>query len=107
MTLKDKLSLNSILLLAFLGSGCVTNSVENNHNQQIGKNIHEVIRSNYKNLYIKEVVDEHHYLMRFNSSNNPSCSFEYVVRAKDDIVESWHFIDNIPTGYCDKFVTGA
>jgi hypothetical protein len=107
MILKEKFSLNSILLLAFLVLGCVSYSVEKNLNQQIGKNIHEIIRPNYKNLYVKEVVNEHHYLIRFNSSNDPSCSFEYVVRTRDDIVESWHFIDDIPTGYCDKFVTGT
>ena len=74
-------------------------------NEQIGKKFSEVKRVP-ESWFHRENIDENKYEMQMLNPND-NCSIVYVVRSLDDVVIGWHFMENIPSGYCDKFHTGA
>ena len=91
--------------IVFVFIGCAQMTIEQNMNEKIGKKFSEVKRVP-ESWFHRENIDENKYEMQMLNPND-NCSIVYVVRSLDDVVIGWHFMENIPSGYCDKFHTGA
>ena len=103
--LKTFFSNIAISLIVFVFAGCAQMTIEQNMNEKIGKKFSEVTRVPESWFHRENIDESKHEMQMLNPNDN--CSIAYVVRSSDDVVIGWHFMENIPNGYCDKYHIGA